>query len=360
MADNTLIDALGNLQFSANDTGWGLGANAVAQSLPTLVNPYSSPLQNLGITLGGALISSLLGYQAKKEAFDLGLQTMKYADQMQALPSPEARTAFIEALPTDAVGSGVAGRLTSLASALGQQEALQKAVIGQEIAKQEALAKFQLGDLGTKLYERDIQKKIREYAALRAAQGGSGGGGKQEEDWYKSIPAQKRTAIAETEGRVSELRDLANQFRETGSNAIQLQAGSLVPGSKQDLAIAKMNSLVPTVARLMSEVGNLSEFDQAQMVKATLGGKTSGSESIAKRLDQLASAAERMAAESLKSFKIASQQGGDALLASLTTPKTTDTTPPPSTTVEPTAAERELMAAGWTRGPGGGWKAPIK
>ena len=140
MADNTLIDALGNLQFAPSDTGWGIGANAVAQSLPQLVNPYSSPMQNLGVTLGGALIASLLGYQARKDAFNMGLETTKYANQLQALPTPEARTAFIESLPSDAIGSGVGGKLATLSQALNKQGTLQNLLIEQEKAKLAAIA----------------------------------------------------------------------------------------------------------------------------------------------------------------------------------------------------------------------------
>lgn len=125
MADE-LTNALAGLQYTPLDTGWGLGAQGVAQALPNLVNPYASPMQNLGVTLGGALVASLLGYQARKEAFDMGLQTQQYANQMAALTTPEARTDFLAALPSEAVSSGVGGRLSALSRALAQQEALQK------------------------------------------------------------------------------------------------------------------------------------------------------------------------------------------------------------------------------------------
>lgn len=349
MADE-LTNALAGLEYTPLETGYGLGAQGIAQALPNLVNPYASPLQNLGVTLGGALVASLLGYQAKKEAFDLGLQTQKYANQMVALTTPEARTDFLAALPSEAIGSGVGGRLSALSRALTQQEALQKTAIGQEIAKQEALAKFQLGDLGTKLYEREVQKKIREYNALRDAQRG---GGKQEKDWFETLSKPQQDAIRSTRGKVAELRQLANQFRQTEANAIGINVGKQIAGSKVDLAVAKMNSLVPTVARLMGEVGALSTFDQEQMIKATLGGRTSGSQSIAARLDQLASAAERMSLEAIKTAKLTSEKGGDALLAAMS--GNVDTTPPP---VINTPQDEILISRGFTRGPNGGWIPP--
>lgn len=168
MADE-LTNALAGLQYTPLDTGWGIGAQGVAQALPNLVNPYASPLQNLGVTLGGALVASLLGYQAKKEAFDLGLQTQQYANQMSALTTPEARTDFLAALPSEAIGSGVGGRLSALSRALTQQEALQKLAIGQEVAKQKALAMFELGPEGTKLFERKTQAELDRALAVAGA-----------------------------------------------------------------------------------------------------------------------------------------------------------------------------------------------
>jgi hypothetical protein len=168
MADE-LTNALAGLQFSPMDTGYGIGARGVAQALPTLVNPYANPLQNLGVTLGGALVASLLGYQAQKESFDMGLQTQQYANQMQALTTPQARTDFLAALPSEAISSGVGGRLSTLSRALAQQETLQKTAIGQEIAKQKALAEFELGPLGTQLFERKSQGEVLRQGAITNA-----------------------------------------------------------------------------------------------------------------------------------------------------------------------------------------------
>jgi len=168
MADE-LTNALAGLQYTPLDTGWGLGAQGVAQALPSLVNPYASPMQNLGVTLGGALVASLLGYQARKEAFDMGLQTQQYANQMAALTTPEARTDFLAALPSEAVGSGVGGRLSALSRALAQQELLQKTAIGQEVAKQKALAEFELGPEGTKLFNRKAQAELDRALAVAGA-----------------------------------------------------------------------------------------------------------------------------------------------------------------------------------------------
>jgi hypothetical protein len=166
MADPTLSSALSGLQFAPVETGWGIGAQGVAQALPLMQNPYANPLQNLGVTLGGALVASLLGYQSRKEAFDLGLQSQNYANQMMVMQTPAERTAFLETLPSDAINSGIGGRLSTLSTALGQQEALQKALIGQEVAKKQALAEFELGDVGTKVFERQQKADLDKALAL--------------------------------------------------------------------------------------------------------------------------------------------------------------------------------------------------
>lgn len=175
MADE-LTNALAGLQYTPLDTGWGIGAQGVAQALPTLVNPYANPMQNLGVTLGGALVASLLGYQAQKESFDLGLQTQQYANQMAALTTPEARTAFLAALPSEAVSSGVGGRLSTLSQALNKQGTMQNLLIEQEKAKLMALEPLkadierskELGIPYSQLGKFDEERKARREALLAA------------------------------------------------------------------------------------------------------------------------------------------------------------------------------------------------
>lgn len=175
MADE-LTNALAGLQFSPMDTGYGIGARGVAQALPTLVNPYANPLQNLGVTLGGALVASLLGYQAQKESFNMGLQTQQYANQMAALTTPEARTDFLAGLPSEAISSGVGGRLSTLSQALNKQSTMQNLLIEQEKAKLMALEPLksdiersrELGIPYGELSKFDEERKARREALLAA------------------------------------------------------------------------------------------------------------------------------------------------------------------------------------------------
>lgn len=314
MADPTLTSALSGLEFAPIETGWGIGAQGVAQALPALQNPYASPLQNLGVTLGGALVASLLGYQARKEAFDLGLQSQNYANQMMAMQTPQERTAFLETLPSDAISSGVGSRLSTLSTALGQQEALQKALIGQKIAEQEALAKFQLGDLGQQLEK----NKMRQAALVAGIQAGNipadfadmfatpsmegvpmipGLTPKQSQELYKE---QLKTKAAQegSEGAklqraaVATVEDLEKTFRDLGMTAAEFKVASSIPGTKAELAYSKLKGSLAALARVSGQTSQLSDTDLRQQLEAIIGPKApfiggiSGTDSIADRIKE--------------------------------------------------------------------------
>lgn len=165
MADE-LTNALAGLQYTPLDTGWGLGAQGVAQALPSLVNPYASPMQNLGVTLGGALVASLLGYQAKKEAAQDTLGLMTYANQLQSLPSASERTDYIKTIDNPLYQ----GRLATLATALNTRELESKLklneAIGLETGKMKALQSFYNTPEGIAAREFEL-KKIEEEAKAR-------------------------------------------------------------------------------------------------------------------------------------------------------------------------------------------------
>lgn len=165
MADE-LSTALGGLQFTPLDTGWGIGAQGVAQALPSLVNPYASPMQNLGVTLGGALIASLLGYQARKEAAQDTLGLMTYANKLQTMPLAQERTDFIKSIDNPLYQ----GRLATLATALNARETESKLklqdAIGLETGKLKAIQSFYNTPEGIATREFEL-KKIREEAEAR-------------------------------------------------------------------------------------------------------------------------------------------------------------------------------------------------
>jgi len=169
MADTDLLGALSGLNYTPLETGWGMGAQSVAQALPTLTNPYSSPGANLGITLGGALIASLLGYQARKEAAQNTLELNTLANQMQGIGDAQQRTDFIKSVSEP----GYQSRLSTLSTALNAenlntQNAINRAV-GLETGKMKALQEFYASPEGEKQREFELNKIRQEAAARRTA-----------------------------------------------------------------------------------------------------------------------------------------------------------------------------------------------
>lgn len=162
MAGEDLYGALAGLNYDPAETGYGTSSQVLASSLPNLMNPYQGAGTNIGIALGGALISGLLGYQARQSAAEQSLEANKLGLQLLEAQSPQARLGIIESTP-DTV---MQGKLLGVNTRLAAQQAAQQQMIGQEIAKQKALAEFELGPLGTQLFERGITKEAQRQAAL--------------------------------------------------------------------------------------------------------------------------------------------------------------------------------------------------
>lgn len=165
MADE-LTNALAGLQYTPAENEWGLVTQGLASALPNLINPYGSVGSNLGITLGGTLLTSLLGYQAKKEAAANTLNLMTYANQLQAMPDLQQRTDFIKSIDD----SSYQGRLATLATALNSRELETqmklKEAVGLETGKMKALQEFYASPAGQAQREFEL-KKIKEEAEAR-------------------------------------------------------------------------------------------------------------------------------------------------------------------------------------------------
>lgn len=123
MAASTLSDALSGLNFSAGDTGWGVGAATLAGMAPKLINPYGSVGQNLGVGLGSVLLTALLQYQGKKEALASSLETTAAANDMMATTkTPEERANYVQNMIDQGADTNVVNRLSTLATALTQSD----------------------------------------------------------------------------------------------------------------------------------------------------------------------------------------------------------------------------------------------
>lgn len=302
MADETNY---AGLQFSPAQTGWGIGAQALGQALPSLVNPYGNVGTNLGVTLGGALLQGLLAYQARQEATDQSIMANRIATQMLAQPDPTARLGLVEALDDTAVQR----RLLSLNERLLEQQQAREQAIAAKTAELRAGAEFQLGDLGTKLFERQQKAELDKVLASKSP--------KEAKDWWESVGVEQRSRFTSVIGQADALRNLAQKFRDNPSYGIALQAKSLKPGSPADLAFSEMKALVPSTVKTLGDSGNLAKEEQERVLDATLGSVLSGSESIASRLDQLADLVQTKVGSQMKSYKLAAEQGPEALLAAI-------------------------------------------
>ena len=129
MADttpNALASALSNLRITGAENPYGIGLLALNQAAPSLYNPYGKPAGNFGIALGQALLTGLLGYQARKQATEESLQATNLASQLIAKPSAE-RQVFLEGLQQQDTPTNVLAKLTELSPVLLQNEIAAKA-----------------------------------------------------------------------------------------------------------------------------------------------------------------------------------------------------------------------------------------
>jgi len=308
----TLEEALYGLNFTGADTGYGIAAQQVGQLGPQLINPYGSTGQAIGIGLGTILLQSLLGYQARSQAAQDTLQANTLANQMMSMTTPQARTDFIGGLEDPMQQS----RLSTLATALTAQETARKAKAADKLAEMTAGYEAQLGPEGTKVFNREQNALLNRALALRTpTTGGAGKAGEAaEKDWFDKLPAAQKVAFGSVSSQVAALRELAQQYRALNVNAVGYNLEKQIPGSAADLAESKLQTLVPSTVKMLGDTGNLSIQEQENVKNATLGGRLSGSESIAARLEQLADMAESKTIASLEQFKTGYTQGGDVLL----------------------------------------------
>lgn len=156
----TLEEALQGLNYTGADTGYGIAAKTLGEVAPTLINPYGSTGQAVGIGLGSILLQSLLGYQARQEAARSTLELNTLANSMQGLSTPQARTDFIGGVSDPMYQS----RLSTLATALTQQETQRKLKQAEKLADLTSAAEFEISPLAEQVA---AAKATREADAKR-------------------------------------------------------------------------------------------------------------------------------------------------------------------------------------------------
>lgn len=302
MADGT--NYLG-LRVSPLESGYGIGAQTLGQALPSLINPYGKVGTNIGVALGGALLQGLMAYQARQQATEQSILANRLGTQMLGITDPAERLKIAEGVGDTAVQS----RLLGLNERLLEQQIAREQAAAAKVAELKAGAEFQLGDLGTKVFERQQKAELNKVLAAKSP--------KEAKDWWESLGVEQRGRFTSVVGQADALRNLAQKFRDNPSYGLALRAKSLKPGSPADLAFSEMKALVPSTVKTLGDTGNLAQEEQQRVLDATLGSVLSGSESIASRLDQLADLVQTKVGSQMKSYKLAAEQGPEALLAQI-------------------------------------------
>jgi len=156
----TLEEALQGLNYTGADTGYGIAAQTLGQVAPSLINPYGSTGQAIGIGLGSILLQSLLGYQARQQAAQDTLELNSLANQLMTKTTPESRTEFIGGV-SDPMSQS---RLSTLSTALLQQEATRKIKQAEKLADLTTAAEFETSPLAAQVAD---LKATREAEAKR-------------------------------------------------------------------------------------------------------------------------------------------------------------------------------------------------
>jgi hypothetical protein len=331
------------MSFGVGDTlagslGAGLGA-----ATPTMISPYASTGTAIGVGLGSILLQSLLGYQARQQAAERTLELNRLSTSLLGMKDAQERSDFIGTLgDTDPL---VLGRLGSLSGALAAQDVLQQRTLDLERSKKMLGLDIELSPKAQKLA--DLEQG-REIAKIKARNAGFGGQGvtteltpeeiklvESKEAW-KSVPAAEKPKLTGGLGQAAILRELAQRFAALEMLAPEFQIAKGVPGSEADLASSQMRQMLPGIVRTLGDVGNIAIGEQKQILDSTMGSLLSGSESVAKRLVQLADYAESVVNQKMKNYSLASKYGIEGLVKA--------PTPTPAPTTAP-AAETEANKA---------------
>lgn len=322
MAD-ALALALANLKTKPVDTPYGIGALTIAQNIPNMIDPYGNPWSNLAIGAGSVLTSALLGYQAREQAREENLEMQPFITRGLSATTAEELDALLKEPGGERFGD-VATQLklqllAGKAAATERKQELEADIVKSlatrfGVIPTELQGKIQMPLAGSLTLDQQQALDLSAAQLRQKMEAEEASRVKDSQDWFRGIPAAQKVKFTALKGFSDELKSLADQFRKLDSNAVELQAASLIPGSPADLAFSKMNSLVPNVARMLGEVGNLAQQEQDRLIKATMGSSLSGSNSIAARLDQLDQTAKSITIEQLGAYKTISQGGGEALL----------------------------------------------
>lgn len=218
MADGLdLLSAMFAQDYRPIEDPYGIAAQGVASALPYAVNPYGSTAGNFATVLGGALVSGLLGYQARKRTDERNLlQSRALMEALTQGVTPERRQELIEQSPRLAKPLAML-ELQSAQRAREQQLAQQKMM--QEYKYKSALQKQE--DLGIPFTE---ALAIEEGRPAAGTVGETVSFGKRGEETLDKIrnTLQNKPVFKEYEMLQQNLASLSQSaFDETGISGVE-------------------------------------------------------------------------------------------------------------------------------------------
>ncbi|MFO0202739.1 MAG: hypothetical protein ACK528_06370, partial [Alphaproteobacteria bacterium] len=307
-------DYYSDLYATPIETPLGTAGSIIAENLPAVVNPYASTGANFATVLGGGLLAGLLAYGAKREAEAQNRElTPKLLDVMSTTNQAELQQKLAQ--PGYEQLGGLGTRLQSALVEQQRKQAIEQAKQDAQLQRQKDLERYKRTDpelLKADEKQKRLEKSIAAEYAKTDKKGEQG-----EADWWEKMPAQQKSAYTAMPGQVNTLRNLAERFKTLDANAASLQLQALKPDSQAALLLAELSMLVPSTVKLLGDTGNLAVQEQENVKKQVLGGITSGSQSIAARLENLAKLAEEKTLLGLEASRVGATFGGDVLLSQM-------------------------------------------
>lgn len=230
MADGLdLLSAMFAQDYRPIEDPYGIAAQGVASALPYAVNPYGSTAGNFATVLGGALVSGLLGYQARKRTDERNvLQSRALIEAMSQGVTPERRQELIQESPRLAKPLAML-ELQSAQRAREQQLAQQKMMqearfdVAKDIAKDRGIS-----------FESALAMESAQPASTTTTAMSFGKRGEEVLDKIRNT-LQSKPVVKETEMLQQNLASLSQSaFDETGISGVEYvmkAAKGLDPGS---------------------------------------------------------------------------------------------------------------------------------
>lgn len=135
-----ILQALNAGQYRASDSPFGITSGVVANNLGSMINPYASTTENLGIAVGGGLFSALLAGLAANDARNSNAQLGILQNEfLSATPQRQAELVASEPRLQPLQQLQIQGAF-DVANKIREQQALMPGQLDLEIKKNQAAA----------------------------------------------------------------------------------------------------------------------------------------------------------------------------------------------------------------------------